>query len=212
MPAIDLSFEAGLKKIAYLCRYTRDPPLVLIAGGSCSGKSYFAQKLKEKLEKRGLSVSLAPLDLYFRDIDDSLMPRNEEGRRLFDTPRAYEEEKFVKDVGKLLADVNVNLPNYNMETNKIILSPGKLVLAGQLVIAEGLFAITFLATAYPGSLKVYIKAEEPVRLKRRVARDTAIYRVSRETAVINFNKKVLPCHASFVEPQRDNADYVINSS
>jgi len=206
---IECDFLFGLSKLIEVITQISKPILVVIAGGSCSGKSYLAVKLKTELEQAGILVSIILLDKYFRDIDDSDFPRNENGRRLFDVPDSYYQDEFIEHASMLLSGKDIRMPDYDVSTNKRLSSQGEFVKANPVIIAEGLFAIRMLNNAYPNLIKVYVEANEEVRLRRRINRDTLRYNVSSEKVEETFRIKVLPCHYRFIEPQKQFTDFIV---
>ncbi len=186
-------------------------PLILIAGGSCSGKSYFAARLKERFAAISKSVGTVQLDYYFKDLDDPTMPRNTEGRKLFDLPGSYHLNEYKLAIGQLINGQAVNMPNYDSMANKRLVGLGLRIEPPDIIIAEGLFAISILSSDHPFAIKIFIDADQQFRLNRRIARDTVRCGVSSEIVRDNFVNKVLSCHMRFVEPQKLEADFVIRS-
>ncbi len=206
---IEYDFLSGLNKLTEVITQASKPVLVIVAGGSCSGKSYLAVKLKTELEQVGILVSMILLDNYFRDIDDPDFPRNENGRRLFDVPDSYYQDEFVEHASILLLGKSIRMPDYDVPTNKRLSSQGELVEANPVIIAEGLFAIRMLNNAHSNLIRVYIEASEKLRLERRINRDTVRYNVLSEKVEETLRVKVLPCHYRFIEPQKQFTDFIV---
>lgn len=206
-----LGLGEGLLKIFDALCGPGSRSLVLVAGGSCAGKTYLSDKLKILLERIGPSVVLVPLDRFFRDLDDASLPKDAQGRKLFDLPASYHVDEYMAAVGNLVRGEPVHLPCYDLEASKRIEGSGDPVGPARVVVAEGLFAIYLLAELFPESIKVYVEASEQVRLSRRILRDSARFGVSEEKIKSNYYQKVAPCHNRFVEPQKMLADFVIES-
>lgn len=202
--------KPGITELMAILSQTSKPVLICVAGGSCSGKTYFSEQLEREARQHN-SVSIISLDYYFKDLDDVDFPKNNEGRRLFDVPNSYYQDEFRLHIGQLFLGQDIWTPDYNFESNKRIGSRGKLVLAGEIIIAEGLFVIAILNNVYPNVIKVYIEADENVRLERRIKRDTLLYQVSANKVIERFKSKVLPNHVKFVEPQKNYANIIIKS-
>lgn len=199
----------GLVNLTKSITSSRKPVLINIAGGSCSGKSYFATKLKDRIKELGWQASIIILDYYFRDIDEPDFPKNQEGKLLFDVPESYRKNRFIQDVLKLIEGDDIQMPDYDVSTNKILSDCGETVPANQIIIAEGLFTIDFLNGICSNTKNVYIDTPEQMCLKRRIERDTQRYNVDSEKVIATWEKKVLPCYHKFVEPQRDLANFII---
>jgi len=203
------SFQDCLIEIAKISRSSPKPVLINIAGGSCSGKTYFSKELCEEIKKFNLLSSIIGLDYYFKDIDDPLLPKNSEGKRLFDVPESYRQIKFVQDVMKLINLKAIYMPDYNISTNKIISDKGRILSSNKIIIAEGLFAIRFLKGIHPNLINVYIDVSEKTCLERRVKRDVELYNFSPEKSRLYWQKKVMPNFHKFVKPQKKFADFII---
>ena len=209
--AVTFSVEDGLSYVVALVSKLRSPPLILIAGGSCSGKSYSAVKLKEMLVAYNESVGIVQLDYYFKDLNDPTLPKNADGRRLFDLPKSYHLLEYKRAVARLVSGLEINMPNYDFVTSRRLNGLGPLIGPAEVIIAEGLFAISVLHPDYPSALKIYVDTDQELCLERRISRDTIRYGVSSEVVKNNFISKVLPYHLRLVEPQKSEADVVIRS-
>ncbi len=204
-----LSFQQGLTEIERKINCSQKPVLIVVCGGSCSGKTYFTEELRKRILMTFGQPAVAPLDFYFKDLDDLTMPRNEEGRRLFDVPGAYMTEDYVYDIGMLLSGKTVRLPSYDFKASKRLAESGDSVGPSRIIIAEGLFTLELLSGIHSGTIKVYVDADFDTRLSRRIARDTVRYNVSEEVVITNFMNKVEKCHRQYVEPQKLLADMIL---
>ena len=166
------------------------PQLVTISGSTCSGKTTFSQKLKQKLHGIGKTVSIICLDEYFLDGDDPDFPKQHLDR-LFDVPGAYHKDEFVRDISALCKGMPIEMPVYDLTLNKR--SPRKRTAAPcDYIIAEGLFAGTFLAATPIEKFHIYMETPVETCLERRIARDTKAYRVSKARVIENWRRKILP--------------------
>jgi uridine kinase len=217
-----MEFDAGLAHLSSAAQEfaAKTPParrlLLAIAGGSMSGKSFLAAKLRERLRTAGHAAALVHLDNYFRDLDDPGLPRTEAGKSLFDAPGSYHGKEFQADVLSLLHGVGITSPQYEKTTCQR-LSKRVTVLPSKIVIAEGLFAIRFLHWMprwEPSSLsiKVYMDAKEEVRQARRIEHDMPAFGATEEGVKMVFRNIILPCHKRYVEPQKIFADLVIDTT
>src|SRR4051794_12348001 len=106
------------------------PALVVgIAGGTASGKTTVARKVREELQ--GSSVAFLDQDSYYKDLSE--MPLNERREVNFDHPDAFDTDLLVTHVQKLKAGGKVDKPVYNFvssvrEKHTVAVEPGQLVL------------------------------------------------------------------------------------
>lgn len=164
-----------------------------IAGGSASGKSTLARALAESLTERLKQVETLAMDRYVREdrVAGPHFVSPMTGERLFDWnhPDAY-------DLGRLLADVAVRASAQD---------------APDVLLVEGLMALHFPDLRRRFALLLFLDLDADVRALRRLLRDMAGGRVSRDPEFIA--RYYLECarvgHARFVEPSRAHADLVL---
>ena len=203
-------FNDRLSDIVVRTARLNNPVLIAIAGGTCSGKTYLGECLSRRpLEGGWLSTTVIPLDAYFKNIDDDSLPKNEHGHLLFDLPDSYRQVKYLRDVLSLLRGKSIYLPNYDIESNRILSDNGTLLRPNPIIIAEGLFAIKILNNCWPNLIRVYVEVSIELMLSRKITRDTALLGVTREMVERVFCNNVLPYHKEFVVPQRDLADIIV---
>jgi len=61
-------------------------------------------------------------------------------------------------------------------------------------------------------MKIFVDAEDDVRLIRRIKRDTSERARSVESIIDQYSTTVKPMHYLFVEPSKKNADIIIPSN
>lgn len=202
------NFSDGFKEISRRLNRSPQPLLVAIAGGSCSGKSYLTAKLQELQGSEAISVCL---DDFFKDEDDPTLPYDDQGRLIFDLPDSYHQAEFQEIIRGLLRGEPVVLPCYEKGPNRRNLERSRLIQPAPIVMAEGLFALSFLADFTVPQLRIFLDADLEMCLERRIARDTIAFGVSAGRVRDIFTAKVLPYYQDYVLPQRRLADLVITS-
>ena len=182
--------------------------LIGVTGPSCSGKTYFADKIAEKfLSEMGMIISRLGMDNYYKDRDDPTV-RDAMGRINFDWPGAYHMDEF-RDVMLLLTrGKDIIEPDYDIRKNKRRSNLGKPVKAGRIIIVEGLYVIDVLRDIREDSIKVFIDVSEKVQLQR-IKQRNAKYGFSGSAIEKAFYDKIYPCQKKFVTPQKSSADIVI---
>ena len=113
--------------------------LVLIAGPSSSGKTTFSKRLAVQLLANGIRPIAIEMDNYFLDRD--LTPQDEEGNYDFECLEALDLELFNRDLARLIAGEEVQLPRYNFLTGKR--EPGSVIQLGrdQILVIEGIHGL-----------------------------------------------------------------------
>jgi len=192
------------------------PLLIKVAGPSCAGKTTFAdnlisassgrEKIRSSIDK---SIGWLPLDDFFRDLDDPLIPRNDEGLPIFDVPESYCSEEYSTVVAKLLSGEECLAPVYNLAKNRRY---GEVKIKGmQILVTEGLFSIDFCQKIPVVSLSVYVEADRSVCEERRVTHDMNFLHIPEDVAREHFNRVVWPLSERYVVPQRELAHLVVRT-
>ncbi len=180
--------------------------LVIISGPSCSGKTFLTEWLRTQLPENFCAI--VPLDAYFKDKDDSTLPR-EGTSRSFDQLASFNGDMFRLDIKQLIAGKAIHLPCYDLSTNTCLVGKGSEIQPNGIVIAEGIYASHFLRgiPAY----RIYISIEYDVAVKRRIERDTVRHNVTADAVIRMFNKKVWPL-TERVAQQASEADLIIENN
>ena len=88
-----------------------DPIVIGIAGGSASGKSSIAKKLKECYKETN-SVAIIRMDDYYNDQTD--VPMEQRLNTNYDHPFAFDMELLVSDIQKLKNREAIKKPVYDL--------------------------------------------------------------------------------------------------
>ena len=175
---------------------------VIIAGGTCSGKTTLAENLKKEISKE-YSVSVMKQDDYFKDIQD--IPRIRKGY-LMDSPNAIHSSEFRQDAELLLSEGAAVTPQYDLAKNKRIRKDVPLM-RSKVNIFEGLHSLTLL-DGLPNALTIFLTTPLDVCLERRVSRDTVLHGVAEERIKEYFVDCIAPMYHSYIAPQMERAEIV----
>lgn len=178
--------------------------LVLIAGGSASGKSTIAAQVRERLPHS--RVWVMSHDEYYRDL--SHLSNEELARYNFDHPDALDHVRLVSDVKALLAGRSVTLPRYDYVTHART-EQAEPVGPVDVLVVEGIFALFYDELVALAGLRMYVEADDDLRLARRLRRDLRERGFGLERALDDYLEKVRPMHATFVAPSRRRADLIV---
>ncbi|MEO6132395.1 MAG: uridine kinase, partial [Saprospiraceae bacterium] len=80
-----------------------------------------------------------------------------------------------------------------------------------IVIVEGLFVFYFPEIRELLDLKIFIDAEDVIKLKRRIIRDAGERNYPLEDVLHRYEFHVLPSYKSYIEPFKQQAHLVINN-
>lgn len=175
-----------------------------IAGGSGSGKSTFAQKLKDYF---GSSVALVSCDNYYKAHDD--MPFEERKRLNYDSPEAFEFDLMINQIKTLKSGADVVCPIYDFsrhtrskETTEIKARP--------IVIIDGILIFSEPKLRELMNLKIYVETDADERILRRARRDICERGRDFDNVIEQYLATVKPMHNKYVEPTKAYADIIIN--
>lgn len=174
------------------------PHVVLVAGGSCSGKSEFSKWFKNSL--------LIDLDSFYLPL--AQVPQGKDGGRNFDTPKAIGIDECAKAVKELVNTGATQIPIYSYIKNDRVGSKTiQLKKSTKFIIVEGLYSL-YSPLLELGDMKVFLDTPAEIRVARRMLRDVARKNRTKQEILANF---VLAeeGYQKYVEPTKKKADIVI---
>ncbi len=185
------------------CPRDFEPRCVAIAGGSASGKTTLARAIRSLT-----GAALLEQDAYYRDF--SALPFALRQQINFDAPESVDLACLESHAESLCAGKAVLSPCYDFSIHARA-PETRLVSPAPLVLLTGLHVL-WLGFCARRALNVYLDAPDPVRLERRLARDTSERGRTREEVMGRWNRWVLPMHHRWVAPQRARADIVMDGT
>ena len=178
--------------------------LIGIAGGSGSGKSTFASKIRERLKGR---VCVVKMDNYYKCLDH--LSVEERANVNFDSPDAFDIDLLVSDIISLKNGNNIECPLYDFEkhTRK---SEKRTLYAKNVIIVEGIFILAIEKIRNVLDMKIFVDGDSDERLIRRIMRDIK-WRGREISDIVNqYQQFVKPMHEKYIEPSKKYADIVLN--
>lgn len=179
--------------------------MIAIAGGSGSGKSYLARKLRERMPQDAV---LLTLDDFYHDL--SGLPEKERDVVNFDDPKAIDWKELERALDELMAGRQAVLPCYDFTTHTRK-SEGQVVGPAKWIVLEGLWSLSDPSICQRAACKVFIDCPSELRLMRRIARDTQERGRTEESVRRQFREHVDPMHDRYVQPQGQCADVVLSA-
>ena len=176
-----------------------------IAGGTASGKTTVAKKLKELAEPYG-KVAMLRLDDYYKDMSHLCL---EERKKInFDHPDSYDFELILKHIDDLLNGIPVQKPIYDFVIS-VRTKETELVEPSDVIIIEGIMIFTCEELRNMFDMKIYVDTPDDIRFIRRLKRDIRDRGRTVESVVNQYLTTVRPMHHSFVEPSKRYADIIV---
>lgn len=176
----------------------KSPFVIGISGASGSGKTWFANKLKEELTQ---SACIFTLDSYYKDVDyvNQLEHRH-------DNPKAIDFDKAYADLSTLIRGEVLKLPVYDYDTHKVVSE--HLYEPTSVIIIEGLFAFSDYRLLDAMKMKIWIEAYETIRFERRISRDINERGDNYEDALFRIQNDAEPAYQKFTRKGIEYADCV----
>ncbi len=179
--------------------------IILIGGGSGSGKTYVLSRVIELLGSENLTH--ISIDDYYKKLD---MPFEERRKVNFDHPKAFDWPLLQDHLEKLKNDKTIEKPIYDFtisnRTDKTIS-----IIPKKLVIVEGIMALVNKKVRDLSDLNVFIDATRENRLVRRIERDQKERARSYGSIINQYFSTVLPMYEEIIGPSKYYADIIINN-
>ena len=180
------------------------PYIIGIAGGSGSGKSTFAKRIKEAFENE---VSLISCDNYYLPHDE--LPLEERAHLNYDAPEALEFNLMVRHLEQLKNGQAALCPVYDFtqhtRSDKICeIEPRPIILIDGILI----FHDPDLRNCM--DLKIYVETDADERILRRARRDMQERGRDLDSVIEQYLTTVKPMHNTYVNPTKVYADIILN--
>lgn len=164
----------------------KDPLIVAIGGGSCSGKSTLSKRIEEGFKDRYKTRSFM-MDMYWQTPGPTVIaPITGVEYPERNHPDALDLKRFYEELEQALNGGEFDI-----------------------VVIEGLFALQIERTRNMADFKIFVDLKSDERLYRRIKRWMALGQTMDEVAS-RFLDTVRFRHDELVEPSRWYADVVVN--
>lgn len=183
-----------------------DKKIILVGGGTASGKTYVIDQVIKLLGED--SVTHFSIDDYYKDL--SLMPIEERKKQNFDHPKAFDWKLMKEQLIKLKHGETIEKPVYDYKEHNRSSKVEK-VSPKDLIIVEGIMALVNKDVRELGDLKVFINASRERRLLRRMERDVNERGRTYDSITTQYFKSVQPMYEEIIGPSQYYADLIINN-
>lgn len=180
--------------------------IILVGGGSSSGKSYVTGEVIKNLGED--KVTRITVDDYYKD--QAEMPLEDRYKVNYDHPRAFDWPLMRRQIQALKDGKPIMKPVYDFVT---LTRSDKIeeVVPKQLIVVEGIMALVDKQIRQMADLRVFIDASAERRFLRRMIRDAKERGRTFENIVNQYFATVQPMYDEIVKPSSIYADLIVNN-
>lgn len=183
------------------------PYIVGVAGGSGSGKTYFARELQKILGDEKCSILYQ--DNYYSD--QSHRFDGDGGAVNFDHPESLDFELMALGLKELKKGGSIEVPLYEFATHTRKLETLSFN-ARPIILVDGILILDSPVVRAQLDEAIFFDTPEELRFKRRLDRDVAERGRTPEGVKKQFDLQVKPMHNQFVEPSKIFAQTIVKDS
>ena len=180
------------------------PYIIGVAGGSGSGKSTFAQRLKEAFPDQ---VSLISCDNYYLPHDDLTL--EERANLNYDAPYSLEFDLMVRHLEQLKQGQPAMCPVYDFTRHTRSTAVNE-IQPRPIILIDGILIFHDSALRACMDLKIYVETDADERILRRARRDMRERGRDLDSVIHQYLSTVKPMHNTYVEPTKVYADIILN--
>lgn len=180
--------------------------VILIGGGSASGKTYVLRKVLEKIPSD--RIAHVSIDDYYKDFSD--LPFEERANINFDHPKAFDWKLMNAQLRELKSGKTIEKPIYDFTIHGRS-EKTEIVEPKDIIVIEGIMALVNKDLRALGDLSVFISASRERRLVRRIDRDMKERGRTYESIIKQYFTTVLPMYEEIIAPSQYYADLIINN-
>lgn len=180
------------------------PLLILVAGGSASGKSTVVQEI---LEKAGIDeVLIIKHDDYY--LDQSNLPLEVRYQTNYDHPSSLDNDLLYAHLKKLLEGESIDKPVYDfvMHTRSKQIEH---ISSKPIIIVEGILILENEKIRDLSNMNLFVELDDDTRFIRRMLRDMSERGRSLESIILQYEKTVKPMFHKYIKPTKRFADVII---
>ena len=181
------------------------PILIGIAGGSASGKSSIAQRLKREYSLTN-SVVIIRQDDYYKD--QSHLTMEERVKTNYDHPLAFDNDLLIEHLNKLMNGETIEKPTYDYTVHNRS-EVTETIKPCDVIVLEGLFVLESENLRNLLDMKIFVDTDADIRFIRRMVRDVKERGRSLDSVVSQYTTTVRVMHDLFIEPSKRYANLII---
>lgn len=181
------------------------PLLILVAGGTASGKTTVVKEILSCCNDNKIAVVC--MDNYYKKRDDLSL----EERKLinYDHPNSYDLELLKKDLKSLINNEAINSPVYDFTVHNRHKDKTILIEPAKVIILEGILALYDNDIRKISNINIFVESEADIRFIRRLKRDMIERGRKIDDIIHQYLSTVKPMYDEYVAPTKKYADIII---
>ena len=181
------------------------PILILIAGGTASGKTTVVDKIIESFNP--FDVSVICMDNYYKQRDDLTF---EQRKRInYDHPDSLDMDLLKRHILALMDNRNIDCPVYNFAEHNRDKSKTIKVNPAKVIIIEGILALYDSDIRSMADIQIFVESDADIRFIRRLKRDMEERGRTLDNVIEQYLTTVKPMYEAYVVPTKRFADIII---
>ncbi len=182
----------------------KKPLLILVAGGSASGKSTVVQEI---LDRAGIDeVLIIKHDDYY--LDQSHLPLQVRFLTNYDHPSSLDNQLLIEHLKKLLNGEPIDKPVYDFVNHTRSLEIEH-VKPKPIIIVEGILILENEEIRKLSDISLFVELDDDTRFIRRMLRDMKERGRSLESIINQYQSTVKPMFHKYIKPTKRYADVII---
>ncbi len=180
------------------------PVLIVIAGGSASGKTTVVDKIQRKLDLN--NVSIIRHDDYYKD--QKYVEMLDRQKVNYDHPNALDNDLLIHDLKELLSGNEIDCPIYDFKLHTRS-DEKRHIIPNKVLILEGILVLEDERIRDLADIKIFVDSDDDIRFIRRLVRDINERGRSMDSVINQYLNTVKPMYYQFVKPTKRYADIII---
>ncbi len=178
--------------------------LIIVAGGTASGKSTVVEKIHQRLKSK--DVQVIKFDDYYKDLSNLTM--EERIKVNFDHPDSLDNDLMYEQLKSLLDGNTIEKPLYDFKTHTRK-SETELIKPSKVVIVEGILSLYDKRIRDLANIRIFVESDDDIRFIRRLKRDMNERGRTLDSVIDQYLTTVKPMYYEFIKPTKRYADIII---
>ncbi|ARU91621.1 uridine kinase [Spiroplasma clarkii] len=179
--------------------------IIIIAGGSASGKTNVALKIANEILE-GEPVVHVSMDHYYKSFAN--LSFEEKQKLNFDHPSTLDIDLLCQHLDLLKQRKPIDIPIYDFTTHSQTGTSTR-VEPSDVVILDGILSLHIEEIRKRGDIRIFIRTDDDIRFIRHLQRDTVERGRSVADIIEQYLTTVRPSYKYFVETSIDHADIIV---